>query len=113
LLISVSNVANLMLARATARYREIAIRLSIGAGRGQLVRQFMTESLLLSFAGGVLGMVLAVWGVAALQWLAPRDLPRLSELGVDTRVLAFTLLASLASTLLFGLAQPSPLPTSR
>ena len=104
LLISVSNVANLMLARATARQREIAIRLSIGAGRGQLVRQFMTESIILSFAGGALGTALAVWGVAALQWLAPRDLPRLSELSVDTRVLAFTALVSLASAVLFGLA---------
>jgi putative ABC transport system permease protein len=93
LLIAVSNVANLMLARATARQREIAIRLSIGAGRGQLVRQFMTESLLLSLAGGALGIALASWGVAALRELGPRDLPRLSEIGVDARVLAFTVLA--------------------
>jgi predicted permease len=103
-LIAVSNVANLMLARATARQREIAIRLSIGAGRGQLVRQFMTESLMLSLAGGALGMALASWGVAALRWLGPRDLPRLSGIGVDARVLGFTLLASLASAVLFGLA---------
>ncbi|MEX2263379.1 MAG: ABC transporter permease [Bryobacteraceae bacterium] len=103
-LIAVSNVANLMLARATTRQREIAIRLSIGAGRGQLVRQFMTESLMLSLAGGAIGMVLAFWGVAALRWLEPRGLPRLGEIGIDARVLAFTVVASLASAVLFGLA---------
>jgi putative ABC transport system permease protein len=102
-LIAVSNVANLMLARATARQREIAIRLSIGASRGQLVRQLMTESLMLSLAGGALGLALGYWGVMALRGLAPAGLPRLSEIGVDGGVLAFTLAVSLASALLFGL----------
>jgi putative ABC transport system permease protein len=102
-LIAVSNVANLMLARATARQREIAIRLSIGAGRGQLVRQLMTESLMLSLAGGALGQALGYWGVMALRWLEPPGLPRLSEIGVDRVVLAFTLVVSLVSALLFGL----------
>src|SRR5262249_45224615 len=103
-LIAVFNVANLMLARATARRHEIVVRLSIGAGRGQLTRQFMTESLLLSLAGGALGGVLAWAGVAALRWTEPRGLPRLAEIAIDGRVLAFTLLASIASALLFGLA---------
>ncbi|MGH9627949.1 MAG: ABC transporter permease, partial [Bryobacteraceae bacterium] len=104
LLIAVSNVANLMLARSTARQREIAVRLSIGAGRGRLVRQFMTESVLLALAGGGLGIALAVSGVKALRMLGPQELPRLSEIGVDGEVLAFTLLVSLASAVLFGLA---------
>lgn len=104
LLIAVSNVANLMLARSTARQREIAVRLSIGAGRGRLVRQFMTESVLLALGGGVLGSALAVSGVNALRRLGPQQLPRLSEIGVDGEVLAFTLLVSLVSAVLFGLA---------
>jgi predicted permease len=102
-LIAVSNVANLLLARSTARRREIAIRLSIGAGRIQLVRQLMTESLLLSLVGGALGVALAVWAVAALRWLAPRNLPRISEIAIDGHALAFTMLASLASAVVFGL----------
>jgi putative ABC transport system permease protein len=104
LLIAVTNVANLMLVRSTARQREIAVRLSIGAGRGRLVRQFMAESILLALAGGALGTGLAVSGVTALRSLGPQDLPRLSEIGVDGQVLGFTLLVSLASAVLFGLA---------
>jgi predicted permease len=102
-LIAVTNVANLMLARATARQREIAIRLSIGAGRGQLVRQLMTESLILSLAGGALGLALAHWGVSALRWMEPNGLPRLTEIRVDSGVLLFTLLVSVASAVIFGL----------
>jgi putative ABC transport system permease protein len=102
-LIAVFNVANLTLARATTRQREIAVRLSIGAGRGRLVRQFLTESMMLSLAGGLIGIGLAWLAVAVLYWLSPRDLPRLGEIAVDVRVLAFTLLTSLASAILFGL----------
>jgi putative ABC transport system permease protein len=104
LLIAVSNIANLMLARSTARQRDIAVRLSIGACRGTLVRQFMTESVLLAVAGGALGIALAVSGVTALRSLGPQDVPRLGEIGVDGQVLGFTLLVSLASAVLFGLA---------
>jgi predicted permease len=104
LLIAVSNVANLILVRSTARRREIAVRLSIGASRGRLVRQFMTESILLALAGGALGTGLAVSGVTALRTLGPQDLPRLGEIGVDGQVLVFTLLVSLVSAVLFGLA---------
>jgi putative ABC transport system permease protein len=104
LLIAVSNVANLMLARATARRRETAVRLSIGASRGRLVRQFMTESVLLSLAGGALGTALAMSAVTALRSLGPQELPRLGEIQVDGRVLAFTVLVSLASAILFSLA---------
>ena len=102
-LIAVTNVANLMLARATARRREIAIRLSIGAGRTQLVRQLMTESLILSLAGGMLGLAVAYYGVSALRWMAPNGLPRLHEIGLDSGVLLFTLLVSIAGAFIFGL----------
>jgi putative ABC transport system permease protein len=103
LLIAVSNVANLTLGRASARSQEIAVRLSIGASRGQLVRQLMIESLVLALIGAGLGTALAVWGVAALRSVGPADLPRLSEINVDRRVLGFTLLASALSAVLFGL----------
>ncbi len=104
LLIAVSNVANLMLARAAARRREVAVRLSIGAGRAQLIRQFMTESVILALVGGALGVMLAISGVAVLRRLAPPELPRLHEIGVDGRVLAFSFGASLLCSLFFGLA---------
>ena len=103
-LIAAANVANLMLGRSTARRREIAIRLSIGASRGRLVGQFMTESLMLSLAGGGVGVALASWGVQALRGFAPPGLPRLREIGLDGRVLIFTLVASIAAAVLFGLA---------
>jgi putative ABC transport system permease protein len=102
LLIAVSNVANLTLARATARQREIAIRLSIGAGKRRLVLQFMTESLMLSLAGGAVGILLAFAGVHALRALGPRDWPRLSEIGIDLQTLAFTLAICLVSSVFFG-----------
>jgi putative ABC transport system permease protein len=103
LLIAVFNVANLTLGRASARNQEIAVRLSIGASRGQLVRQLMIESLVLALIGAGLGTALAVWGVAALRSVGPADLPRLSEINVDRRVLVFTVLASALSAVLFGL----------
>jgi putative ABC transport system permease protein len=103
LLIAVSNVANLMLSRAAARRREIAIRLSMGATRAHLVRLSITESLVLSLSSSLVGVGLASGGVGALRWLAPPGLPRLNEISVDARVLAFTLLVSVASALILGL----------
>ena len=103
LLIAVSNVANLTLGRVTGRAQEIAIRLSVGASRGQLVRQLMIESVVLAVIGGALGAAVAVASVAILRSMGPADLPRLAEITVSARVLAFTLLASLLSAVLFGL----------
>ncbi|MEJ2701829.1 MAG: ABC transporter permease [Sedimentisphaerales bacterium] len=101
--IACANVANLFLARATVRQREMAMRLALGAGRGRLVRQMLTESLLLSLAAGVLGLVLTFCTVKGLVALCPADIPRLQETNVDLRVLGFTLGVSLLTGLLFGL----------
>ncbi|HKD17568.1 MAG TPA: ABC transporter permease [Thermoanaerobaculia bacterium] len=103
-LIACANVANLLLARATSRAREVAIRTALGAGRGALLRQFLTECLLLGLVGGGLGLAVAAAGTGALRAWLPPDLPKVGEIGLDARVLAFSLLASIAAVVVFGLA---------
>jgi putative ABC transport system permease protein len=104
LLIGCANVANLLLARATARTREIAIRAAVGASRGRIVRQLVVESIVLALIAGAAGLLLAKWGSDALVALAPGNVPRLAESGIDGWVLAFTLGISVAASVLFGLA---------
>ena len=103
LLIACANVSNLLLARAASRRKEIALRTALGASRGRLVRQLMTESGLIALAGGVLGLVVASWSMDLLIGLAPDTIPRLREVTLDRRVVGFTALVSVATGALFGI----------
>ncbi len=104
LLIACANVANLLLCRCTARRKEMAMRAAIGAGRGRIVRQLMTESVLLSVGGGGIGLLLGAWGVQVILALSPPNIPRLTETTLDGRVFLFSLFISLATGVIFGLA---------
>ena len=111
LLIACANAANLLLARASARGREIAVRLSIGASRGRIIRQLVTESVLLSLVAGVVGLAIGYVGLRALLALVPGGVPRADEIGLDVRVLGFTFALAALTGLVFGIA--GALPASR
>ena len=104
LLVACANVANLLLARATARHKEITIRAAIGAGRAQLIRQLLTESLLLAFCGGLLGLMFAAWGISVIETIGGKINPTFNDIHIEMQSLAFTLGLSLLTALIFGLA---------
>lgn len=104
LLIGCANVANLLLANGASRQKEIAIRSALGASRLRVMRQLFTESTILALTGGAVGLLIAYWGLQAITKLLPRDFPRLDEIHMDLRVLAFTFAASVLTGILFGLA---------
>jgi putative ABC transport system permease protein len=119
LLIACANVANLMLVRASARERELAVRAALGAGWWQLVRQTLAEAIVIAALGTVIGLGLAYLGIRQLLWIAPENLPRLNAIGIDWQVLAFSILAGLLSAVLFGVvpalrtAKPNLMQTLR
>ncbi len=104
LLIACVNVANLLLARSMARQKEMAIRAALGASQGRIARQLLAESIVLSLAGGLVGLLLAAWATTGLVRLVPQNIPRMGQIGIDGPVFLFTLLASVATGMLFGLA---------
>lgn len=103
LLIACANVANLLLAKAAGRQKEIAVRVAIGASRGRIIRQLLTESVLLATVGGIIGLALAFAAIRALRALGPQNIPRLQEVGIDWRVAMFTVAATFATGIVFGL----------